>query len=96
MRRRETMRSWRCARAWKAARALAVCAAAHLLLSAFPQFAAHAAPIPWRSPTYTLVARDMDLRTALDTFAVAQGLSVSMSPSVSGVFSASSVSVPTG
>ena len=37
----------------------------------------------WRTPTYTLVARDMDLRTALDSFAVAQGLSVVMSDAVS-------------
>lgn len=46
-----------------------------------------AADIPWKNPTYTLVARDMNLRTALDTFAVAQGLSVVMSDSVQGVFS---------
>lgn len=41
----------------------------------------------WRSPTYTLVARDMDLRTAFDTFAVSQGLSIVMSDSVTGRFS---------
>ena len=46
-----------------------------------------AAPIPWKLPSYTLVARDMDLRTALNTFAVAQGLSVVMSEGVHGVFS---------
>lgn len=46
-----------------------------------------AAPIPWKLPKYTLVARDMDLRTALDTFAVAEGLSVVMSQTVAGVFS---------
>ena len=46
-----------------------------------------AAPIPWKLPKYTLVARDMDLRTALDTFAVAEGLSVVMSQSVTGAFS---------
>ena len=45
------------------------------------------ADIPWKMPAYTLVARDMDLRVALDTFAVAEGLSVVMSPSVTGVFS---------
>ena len=49
--------------------------------------AVQAAPIPWKSPTYTLVARDMDLRAALDTFAVAEGLSVVMSKSVYGRFS---------
>ena len=48
---------------------------------------AAAAPIPWKAPTYTLVARDMNLRTALDTFAAAQGLSVVMSEGVQGVFS---------
>ena len=41
----------------------------------------------WRTPTYTLVARDMDLRTALDTFAISQGLSIVMSESVAGRFS---------
>ncbi|MBP5285931.1 MAG: type III secretion system outer membrane ring subunit SctC [Kiritimatiellae bacterium] len=43
--------------------------------------------IPWKLPEYTLVARDMDLRVALDTFAVAEGLSTVMSSSVSGTFS---------
>ena len=47
-----------------------------------------AAPvIPWKMPSYTLDARDMDLRVALDTFAVAQGLSVVMSDLVMGRFS---------
>ena len=65
---------------------VALCAfvAVCTLLSARP---VQAAPIQWRLPSYTLVARDMDLRTALDTFAVAEGLSVVMSPSVGGVFS---------
>ena len=49
---------------------------------------APAAPtIPWKLPQYTLTARGMNLRTALDSFAVAEGLSVVMSPSVDGVFS---------
>ena len=49
---------------------------------------APAAPsIPWKMPSYTLVARDLDLRVALDTFAVAEGLSVVMSTSVEGRFS---------
>lgn len=43
--------------------------------------------IPWKIPSYTLTARGMDLRTALDTFAVAEGLSVVMSDAVGGVFS---------
>ena len=52
--------------------------------------------IPWKMPTYTLVARDMDLRMALDTFAVAQGLSVVMSDSVVGRFSGDFKDVPPG
>ena len=59
---------------------------------------AEAAPdapfIPWKMPSYTLVARDMDLRMALDTFAVAQGLSVVMSDSVAGRFSGDFKDVP--
>ena len=56
--------------------------------------AVRAAPIPWKAPTYTLVARDMDLRAALDTFAVAEGLSVVMSESVFGRFSGDFRDVP--
>ena len=53
-----------------------------------------AAPIPWKLETYTMVARDMDLRVALDTFAVAEGLSVVMSQSVGGRFSGDFKDVP--
>ena len=49
----------------------------------------------WRTPTYTLVARDMDLRTALDSFAIAQGLSIVMSDAVGGRFSGDFKDVPT-
>ena len=56
----------------------------------------YAADIPWKTPTYTLVARDMSLRTALDTFAVAEGLSVVMSEGVQGVFSGDFKDVPCG
>ena len=55
-----------------------------------------AAPVPWKLPAYTLVARDMDLRSALDTFAVAEGLSIVMSPAVSGMFSGDFKDVPPG
>ena len=65
-----------------------------LALAAFAPLSA--APIPWKLPAYTLVARDMDLRTALDTFAVAQGLSVVMSGSVGGSFSGDFKDVPPG
>ena len=57
-------------------------------------FTVPAAPIPWKMPSYTLVARDMDLRVALDTFAVAEGLSVVMSQSVVGRFSGNFKDVP--
>ena len=66
---------------WK----MAVCTLA--TLATLATFRAEGAPIPWKLPKYTLVARDMDLRVALDTFAVAEGLSVVMSPSVAGAFS---------
>ena len=42
---------------------------------------------PWKTPGYSLVARDMDLRAALNSFAVSQGLPAVMSESVRGVFS---------
>lgn len=58
-----------------------------LIVAAMALCGANGAEIPWRLPTYTLVARDMDLRVAFDTFAVAEGLSVVMSDSVYGVFS---------
>ena len=66
---------------WK----MAVCTLA--TLATLATFRAEGAPIPWKLPKYTLVARDMDLRVALDTFAVAEGLSVVMSPAVAGFFS---------
>ena len=55
-----------------------------------------AAPIPWNTPTYTLVARDMNLRTALDTFAVAEGIPLIMSEGVQGVFSGDFKDIPSG
>ena len=69
------------AKHWK----LAICVLA--TLATLATFRAKGAEIPWKLPKYTLVARDMDLRVALDTFAVAEGLSVVMSPSVAGTFS---------
>ena len=67
-----------------------------ILALALAAFAAAGSPIAWKLPTYTLVARDMDLRTALDTFAVAEGLSVVMSPSVTGTFSGDFKDAPAG
>ncbi len=50
--------------------------------------------IPWKLPSYTLMARDMDLRVALDTFATAEGIPVVMSTGVAGVFSGDFRDVP--
>ncbi len=50
--------------------------------------------IPWKLASYTLVARDMDLRVALDTFATAEGLPTIMSESVAGTFSGDFRDVP--
>ena len=84
---------WKCeyVKAWKcrvAAGWLAV-----LVACLAPLFAS-AADIPWAAPKYTLVARDMDLRTALDTFATAEGISLVMSDSVQGTFSGDFKDVP--
>ena len=67
-----------------------------VLLSVSFAISAAAAPIPWKTPTYTLVARDMNLRTALDTFAVAEGIPLIMSEGVQGVFSGDFKDVPSG
>jgi len=69
---------------------------ATLLAFAAVAAAATAPAIPWKEPEYTLVARDMDLRTALDAFAIAEGLSVVMSDSVQGRFSGDFRDVPAG
>ncbi len=50
--------------------------------------------IPWKLPVYSLVARDMDLRVALDSFATAEGIPVVMSSAVIGVFSGDFNEVP--
>jgi len=52
--------------------------------------------IPWRTPTYTLVARELPLREALDSFAIAQGLSLVPSQGVSGTFSGDFTDLPPG
>ena len=62
-----------------------------LFLAALP---AAAAEIPWATPAYTLVARNMNLRTALDTFAVAEGIPLIMSENVQGTFSGDFKDVP--
>lgn len=60
-----------------------------LWLSAVCSVVADAATnsIPWRVPNYTLTAREMDVRNALDTFGVAEGVPVITSREVRGSFS---------
>jgi len=58
-------------------------------------FAASAATnMPWRTERYTMTARSMPVRQALDTFAVAQGVPVVMSEAVTGVFSGNFREIP--
>lgn len=64
------------------------------MLVAMATFNACAAEIPWRLETYTLTAREMNLREALDTFGVAEGIPVIASERVNGSFSGSFVDVP--
>ena len=60
-----------------------------LWLSAAGSVVADAATnaIPWRVPNYTLTAREMDVRNALETFGVAEGVPVIMTRAVKGAFS---------
>lgn len=64
------------------------------LMVAMATFGSVAAEIPWRLETYTLTAREMNLREALDTFGVAEGIPVIASERVNGSFSGSFVDVP--
>lgn len=43
--------------------------------------------LPWKSDTYTLVARQLSIRSALESFSVAQGIPILMSDRVDGVLS---------
>ena len=52
------------------------------------------APIPWRTPTYSLVARSMDLRQAMETFGAAQGVAMLIAPAVQGVLSGDFDDIP--
>ena len=56
--------------------------------------AASAIPIPWRTPTYSLVARSMDLRQTLETFGTAQGIATILSPGVVGNLSGTFIDIP--
>lgn len=50
--------------------------------------------IPWRVGKYSLIARQMSLREAFDTFGVTEGLSVVTSEQVQGSFSGDFVDMP--
>ena len=43
--------------------------------------------LPWKSPEYTLLARQMPIRSALESFSVAQGIPILLSDRVTGVLS---------
>lgn len=50
--------------------------------------------VRWKAPAYTLTARALDVREALDAFGVAQGVPVLCSKAVSGSFSGNFKDVP--
>ena len=52
--------------------------------------------VNWRLKDYSITARMMDVRNVLESFGVAQGLPVIMSPSVKGVFSGVFKEMPSG
>lgn len=52
--------------------------------------------VAWRVPSYSLTARAMDVREALETFGVAEGVPFVLSPSVQGAFSGNFKDVPAG
>jgi len=53
-----------------------------------------ASNVPWRVPAYSLTARGMDVREALETFAVAEGVPIILSEGVKGAFSGNIDKVP--
>ena len=63
-----------------------------LLAGAVP--AAPLESVAWKVPHYSLTARAMDVRQALDAFAVAQGIQVLCSEAVAGSFSGNFKDVP--
>ena len=50
--------------------------------------------LPWKNPEYTLVARQMPIRSALESFSVAQGIPILLSDRVTGVLSGDFKRVP--
>ena len=73
---------------------ICVCVAAALMAGGV-----RAAPLDavrWKVPTYSLTARALGVREALDAFGVAQGVPVLCSAAVSGSFSGNFKDVPAG
>ena len=68
--------------------------ASFLACAAFAACADATNAIPWRVERYSLLARQMALREAFDTFGVTEGLSVVMSEQVQGSFSGDFVDMP--
>ena len=64
------------------------------LLLAGTTLAAPLESIAWKVPRYSMTARAMDVRQALDSFAVAQGIQVLCSEAVVGSFSGNFKDVP--
>lgn len=64
------------------------------LLLAGTTLAAPLESIAWKVPRYSMTARAMDVRQALDSFAVAQGIQVLCSEAVAGSFSGNFKDVP--
>ena len=59
-------------------------------------FAAPMEAIEWRIPEYSLTARSMSIREAVEAFAVAEGVAIMMSDRVDGVISGDFVKTPAG
>ncbi|MBQ9740729.1 MAG: type III secretion system outer membrane ring subunit SctC, partial [Kiritimatiellae bacterium] len=76
-----------------------LCAAAALVVVMFASCASAADKsavkrLPWKNPEYTLVARQMPIRSALESFSVAQGIPILLSDRVTGVLSGDFKNVP--
>ena len=76
-----------------------LCAAAALAVVMFASCASAADKsavkrLPWKNPEYTLVARQMPIRSALESFSVAQGIPILLSDRVTGVLSGDFKRVP--
>ena len=67
-----------------------------LCVSAFATAEPVGKKLPWKSETYTLVARQMSIRSALESFSVAQGIPILLSDRVTGVLSGDFKDVPSG